>query len=86
MKLLVLQLLALLCCCSSAVVAAALKLKSDDELSASPSLAVPITTGAAMRDEHGLPIRDCLMPHIFEHGGCWYAYGFGIPKNATGDQ
>lgn len=84
-----LQLLALLCCCSSAVVATALKLKSDDGQAASPFkplLVVPITTEAAMRDSNGLPIRDCLMPHIFEHGGCWYAFGFGIPANATGDQ
>jgi hypothetical protein len=26
------------------------------------------------------------MPHIMEFNGTWYAYGFGIPANATGDQ
>lgn len=39
-----------------------------------------------MRDEHGAPIRDCLQPHITQFAGTWYAYGFGIPENATGDQ
>lgn len=47
---------------------------------------VPITSEAAMRDGSGQPIRDCLMPHIVRLGGAWYAFGFGIPANATGDQ
>ena len=47
---------------------------------------VPITSEAAMRDSSGRPIRDCLMPHIAHLAGAWYAFGFGIPANATGDQ
>ena len=47
---------------------------------------VPITTEAAMRDEQGLQVRDCLMPHIAQFNKTFYAYGFGIPANATGDQ
>jgi hypothetical protein len=39
-----------------------------------------------MRDANGVPIRDCLMPHIAHFNGTYYAYGFGIPKNATGDE
>jgi hypothetical protein len=47
---------------------------------------VTIVTEAAMRDVHGAPILDCLMPHIKHFGDTWYAYGFGIPANATGDE
>lgn len=39
-----------------------------------------------MRDSTGAPIRDCLMPHIAHFEDAWYAFGFGIPANATGDQ
>ncbi|MEI7956290.1 MAG: family 43 glycosylhydrolase, partial [Verrucomicrobiota bacterium] len=44
---------------------------------AKPSL-VPITTEAAMRNEKGEPIYDCLEPHISKFGDTWYAYGFTI--------
>jgi hypothetical protein len=53
---------------------------------ASASLAVPITTEAAMRDKNGASITDCLMPHIGKFNDTWYAYGFGIPANATKDE
>ena len=39
---------------------------------------VPITTEAAMRNEKGEPIYDCLEPHISKFGDTWYAYGFTI--------
>jgi hypothetical protein len=56
---------------------------TEDEISLGP---VQIATESAMRDESGAPIRDCLMPHITQFNSTWYAYGFGIPSNATGDQ
>ena len=63
------------------------RLKSDDDSAATRlASAVAITSEAAMRDKRGDPIRDCLMPHIVQLAGMWYAYGFGIPANATGDQ
>jgi hypothetical protein len=61
-----------------------LPLKTDDQDQS--SLLVPIATESAMLDDHGAPIRDCLMPHITQFNGTWYAYGYGIPANATGDQ
>ena len=60
---------------------------ADGLLKTQTGLAVPIVTEAAMRDLQGEPIRDCLMPHIAHfNNGTFYAYGFGIPANATGDQ
>ena len=56
------------------------------DASSTSAVVVPITTEAAMRDAHGMPIRDCLMPHIAQFNGTWYAYGFGQPRNASGDQ
>lgn len=55
-------------------------------VSTSGTTTVPITTEAAMRGVDGAPVRDCLMPHIAQFNQTWYAYGFGIPANATGDQ
>ena len=45
-------------------------LKTEDEASL---VHVPITTEAAMRDGHGEPIRDCLMPHIAKFNSSWCA-------------
>eukprot|EP00035_Acanthoeca_spectabilis_P028614 m.471434 g.471434 ORF g.471434 m.471434 type:complete len:347 (+) comp31062_c0_seq1:1527-2567(+) len=47
---------------------------------------ITIHTETAMRLKDGTVVTDCLMPHIAKFNATWYAYGFGIPRNDTGDE
>ena len=46
------------------------------ELASTPQSVAHITTTSAMRDASGVPITDCLEPHIQKFGDTYYAYGF----------